>query len=140
MDKMIQRKYMQMQMLRQQLEGMVQEKNMLNERLGEVAMTMDAIKRLEGLNKGDEMWSTLGSGVFIGADIKDKESVLVSVGSGIVVRATSEDASNMIDVRFRELMDIDKKIEDEMNKYAEQINSIEIELQRMIEQEKESKK
>jgi prefoldin alpha subunit len=137
MDKAIQRKYLQAQILGQQLEGMVQEKNMLSERMSEVMMTMDALKKMDTMKKGNEMWSTLGSGVFVSADIKDKDTVLVSVGAGIVVRATANDTLKMIETRFNELNSVDKQLGEEMNKYAEQINKIEIELQAMAEKEQE---
>lgn len=135
-EKMMQRKYVQLQMLKQQLNMLLDEKRMINERVGELLITIDALQKLEGIKNGEEIWSTLGNSIFVRSDIKDIEKVFVGVGAGVVIKETRENAIKIIESRLDEISNADKEIVTEINKFSEQINSIEADMQKMQEKEK----
>jgi prefoldin alpha subunit len=140
-EKLLQRKYIQLQLLRQQLNALLEEKRLINEQVAELMVTINALQKLEYMKGGDEIWSTLGSNVFIRSDIKDTEKVFVGVGAGTVIKDTRENAIKILESRLNELNNVDKEVVTEINKFSEQINRLEPEFQKLQEGlEKEEKK
>lgn len=132
-EKMLQRKYIQLQLLRQQTNALMEEKKLINERVTELTMTSNALQKMEYMKKGDEIWSTLGSGVFVRSDIKDIDKVFVAVGAGAVIKGTRDNAVKILESRLDELKKLDKEIVTELNKFAEQMSRLEPEIQRLQE-------
>ena len=135
--KEIQRKYMQLQLSKQQLQAFLEEKMQVEQKLNEMAMTIDALNKISDVKNADEMWSPLGSSTFLRSDIKDVENVLVEVGAGVVLKKKREDAITILQGRFTELSGLNNQLAAEINRFGEQINRIEPELQRMIEKERQ---
>jgi prefoldin alpha subunit len=132
-DEELQRRYVHLQILKQQLNAMVEEKNALNEKAAELTTTVDALNKLEDVKKGEEIWSSLGSGAFVRSDIKDVSDVLVAVGAGVVVKETRERGITIIKGRFEELQKLDQELVAEINKFAEQVQRLESQLKHAVE-------
>jgi len=135
-EKLMQRKYVQMQLLKNQLNGLIDEKKMINERVEELMVTLNALQNLEYMKSGNEIWSTLGSSVFVMSDVKDTENVLVGVGAGVVIKDTRENAIKIVESKLNEINRFDQEIVAEINKHTEQINRVEMELYKMQEEER----
>jgi|SRR3989344_2649705 len=133
----VQKKYIMLQMMKQQLNTLAEQKNLINEKIAELAISIDALKKLKDIKEGQNIMTTLGSNVFVSADIQDKEKVLVNIGNGILARKSREDAIVFLGLRMTEIGDIDKELTSEINKYVEEIQRLEPELQRMVEQMQE---
>ena len=133
----VQKKYIMLQMMKQQLNTLAEQKNLINEKITELAVSIDALKKLKDIKEGQNIMTTLGSNVFVSADIQDTENVLVNIGNGILARKNREDAINFLELRMNEIGDIDKELTSEINKYVEEIQRLEPELQRMVEQMQE---
>jgi len=133
----VQKKYIMLQMLKQQLNALAEQKNMINERIAELAVSIDALKKLKDVKEGQNIMTTLGSNVFVSADIQDTEKVLVNIGNGILARKDREDAISFLELRMSEIGDIDRELTSEINKYIEEIQRLEPELQKMVEQMQE---
>ena len=89
-EKELQKKYLYGQILKQQATALVEEKQAIEARLGEVAMTKEAINRIGVLTKGDLMWSPMGSGAFMISNVADTRNVLVNVGAGVLVKTNHD--------------------------------------------------
>ncbi|MCX6819599.1 MAG: prefoldin subunit alpha [Candidatus Aenigmarchaeota archaeon] len=142
MEKELQRKYLQLQLMKQQMNALLEEKIMLNERITELVSTIDAVKKLEHVRKGQEIWSPLGSAAFLDSDVKDTSKILIGVGAGVILKKTREDAIAILQSRLDEIDAIDKELITEINKYNNQLSVLEPEVQRLAEAEqaKESRK
>ncbi len=139
MNKDLEKKYIQLQMLKQQMNAFIEEKNLLNEKISELVMTIDALKKLGSIGKGNEIWSSFGSGAFVRSDIKDVEQVLISIGAGVVVRESKERAVDILHGKLSELSVFDSEIVAEVNKMSSMIAELEPEVQRLAEQESSKK-
>ncbi|MBI4170175.1 MAG: prefoldin subunit alpha [Candidatus Aenigmarchaeota archaeon] len=131
-DKELQKKYLMLQILKQQLSALLEEKNALNEKVAEIATTIQALEKLADVKKGEEMWSSLGSGAFARSDIKDTENVLVAVGAGVVVKETKERGIEILKLRLDHLQKLDAELVAEINKFGEQAANVEEELQHAV--------
>src|SRR3989344_162277 len=59
-EKDIQEKYIQLQMLKQQATSLLDERNQLEEQVRELPLTTDAVKQIGAVKQGSEIWSPLG--------------------------------------------------------------------------------
>src|SRR3989344_375280 len=132
-EKKIQRKYLQLQLLKQEFNALIEEKNLIDNKVTEIATTINALEQLSAVKKGDEIWSSLGSLSFVKSDITDTDNVLVGVGAGVVLTKKREQAAEMLKERIKELDDADKRIVSEINRFGGQIEKSEKEFQKLAE-------
>lgn len=136
----IQKKYIQAQLLKQQINAMIEQKNAIDERITELKITEDALNKLVDVKKGEEIWSSIGSGAFVRSDIKDNDNVLIGVGAGIVLKKDRGRASAILEERVNEMKKVDLEIMEEVTNYARQIEQLESEIQSLAEQMEKKKK
>ncbi|MBI2232669.1 MAG: prefoldin subunit alpha [Candidatus Aenigmarchaeota archaeon] len=127
----LQKKYVQLYLVREQLKAMAEEKSAIEAKLNEFLVSVEAISKLEGVKAGEEIWSPLGSGIFVRSGIKDTENVLVSIGAGIVVKRPGKDALEILKARLEELVNIDTQLTAEMEKLKHQGDSLEKQLEEL---------
>ncbi len=128
-EKELQTKYIQYQLLRQQLTAFSEEKALIDEKINELNATIDALHKLEDAKKGGEIWSPLGSGSFVRSDIKDVEKVMIAIGAGAVVRETRERAIEIFQGRLEELNKLQSDILRELEIIARTVQRLEPELE-----------
>lgn len=133
----LQEKYIELQMLKQQIAAYVEQKQALDERENELNMTIDALKKIPGIGRGNEMWSSIGSGAFVRSDIKDIEKVLVAVGAGVVAKETMPRAIEILESRLAELRSVSQQIVEQANALVERISELEPQMERLAGQVRE---
>lgn len=128
----IQRKYIQLQMLRQYATAMSEEKAMLEARLNELMVTLNAVQSLKEAKKGEEIWSGLGSESFVMSDIKDTENIIVGIGAGVFVRAPRQRGLDILAERRVEMEKLNRQLAEELNGLGSQMMHLEGELQKEV--------
>jgi len=128
----LQAKYVQYQLLKQQMQAYIEEKSLVDQRLQELNATIDALHKMDTIKKGDEIWSTIGSGAFVRSNIKDIEKVLVALGAGIVSRETRERAIEIIQSRLEEMNTVNAEILAELTNISKQLKKLEPELEQLV--------
>jgi len=83
----------------------------------ELEYLKEGLTKLKG-QKGKEMLLPFGSGVLIRGKVMDDEKVLVNIGSNVLVEKTRDEAKKIIDSQIKELEDVKKLIEKEIQKYS----------------------
>ncbi len=131
----LQKKYITLQIAKQQLESMLEQKNTLEKRMGELAATTEALEELEKVKKGEDIWSTLGSGAFVQSSLKDAGNVLVSVGAGVAIKKDREEAVAILKERIGELNELGEELIRLLSRHAEQTSLLETEVQKLAEKE-----
>ncbi|MDI3502530.1 MAG: prefoldin alpha subunit [Archaeoglobi archaeon] len=102
-----------LQLLASQAEAIVQQMNVIQSAISEARETIEAMKALEAPS---EILYPLGSGVYLQGEVKSAENVLMSVGSGVVVRKSREDAISVLEERIKEMT---KRLEELATRYNE---------------------
>ncbi len=133
--KELQTKYVQLQMVKQQAAAFIEEKNLIDEKVGELAASIGALNGLKGVKKGDGAWSSLGAGVFVNSELQDTERVLIGVGAGVVLKKSRDEAVSILESRLSELTELDRKIVAEINSLSGQMESLESDVQKLAEKE-----
>src|SRR3989338_9302754 len=131
----LQEKYLELQVLKQQISNYVEQKQAVDEKIAELNASIAALKALPNVKKGEEMWSSLGSGTFVRSDIKDVEKVLVAIGAGIVTKETLPKAIEILESRAKELNNISEEIVKQANSLVERINELEPQFEKLAEEQ-----
>lgn len=129
--KELQKKYIHLYLLKEQLKGLAEERSAVESRISELLVSADAVEKLGSVKQGEEVWSPLGSGIFIRSDIKDAENVLVGIGAGVVVKRPARDAAEILRSRLEELVKIHVQMAEETEKFRQQIEGIEKQLEEL---------
>jgi len=139
--KELQRKYMQFQLARQYMAALMEQKNAIEAKIAEMAMTVDSMRTLKKVKKSEEMWSTLGSDVFVTSDVKDTSTAIVAIGAGVYAKKPMDEAIKTIEIRHAELTEVERQLVAELESLNKQLAKLEPEIQAMAanmsEEEKE---
>jgi len=77
----LQQKYMQFQMLQQQIEQSSQQVEILNQQLEEINISIEAVEELENVEKDNEVLASIAPGIFVKTALKENQKLLVNVGA-----------------------------------------------------------
>ncbi|MFH1631310.1 MAG: prefoldin subunit alpha [Candidatus Aenigmatarchaeota archaeon] len=133
----LQKKYMQFQMLKQQITALMEEKTKMDNAVTEMSMTIDAISKIKNIKEGEEMWSTLGSGAFVRSNILNKEKVLIDIGMGMYAKKDLDNAIEVLQNRLDEIIKVSGDITSTITKMDSEMRAVETEMQKLSEKIKE---
>lgn len=128
----IQQKYMILQMMKQQFNSLIEQKNVLDQRVNEITMTSNAIEEISK-KKENQSWSPLGSGVFAFSELKNTDKFLIEIGAGVLLKKDSESAKRILSERITELQTVDTQLIQELTNINSQMQNLEKHLQSLIE-------
>jgi len=109
-EKELQQKYIEFQMIEEQLKQATEQIQELNNKMLELDYLKKALDEYTGLKKGSEILAPISSGIFIKAKIQDNEKMLVNVGHGTVVEKDIDGTKKLLDEQAHEIEKIRVKL------------------------------
>jgi prefoldin alpha subunit len=134
MEQELQKKYMELQALKQHVGTIVQQKQLIDERQMELRNTIEALKNLDSIKNGEEIWSSLGSSTFVKSAINDITNVLVAVGAGVVLAEKVDKAVAILESRMADLDVLSQDVVKQAEAYIERIGKLEPEVEQLAEE------
>jgi len=129
--KIMQQKLLEYQLLQQHIENLQQQLQFLNQQVIEIAKLNEDLSSLENSKQGKEIFSQLGPGIYVKADLKESKNVLFNIGSGILVNKTVKEANSLLGKQqeeiFRSITELEeqfKKVFDRVQELQEEIKSL----------------
>ena len=114
-EKRTQEKYVEYQVLQQTIAQLYQKKGVVQKQIVEFTDLRDNLSNLQKSKIGSQMYSAVGAGVFVKAELKENDNVLVNVGSDVVIERSVDDSKKLVDNQIKELngilKELDKNIE-----------------------------
>ena len=107
----LQEKYMEYQMLQEQLGKMNEQSETLKKQTEELETLKDAIHAIQKTKVGSEMFVPISSGIFVKAEIKETNEVLMNVGDNVVVPKNIKDAVALIQKQQTEIEGYEKTMQ-----------------------------
>lgn len=92
----IQEKYLEYQMLEQQIKQLQEQLQTVAKQLEELEGIRDAIQRIEKTPHGTEVLVPMSSGIFLKTTLQETTHLLVNVGDNVVVPKSFSDALSLI--------------------------------------------
>jgi len=135
----LQQKYMEYNVLGQQLEQTQQQlmalQNMINDMLS-AKQTLDVIKNETG---EPEIFVPLGGNSFVKATVKDTTKVLTGVGAGVVIEKEIPDAIKTVEGQISELSETQKKLQESLVEMNKRLGELEPEMQKLLQKSQRKK-
>jgi prefoldin alpha subunit len=103
-EEQIQQKYMQFQMIQQQLEEVNQHLGMLNEQSSELDISIEAVKQIAKTKLDNEFLAPVANGIFIKGVLKENQKLVVNVGMNTTVEKTIPEVVELLEEQKKEIL------------------------------------
>ena len=103
-EEQIQQKYMQFQMIQQQLEKVNQHLGMLNEQSSELDISIEAVKEIAKTKLDNEFLAPVANGIFIKGELKENQKLVVNVGMNTTVEKTIPEVVELLEEQKKDIM------------------------------------
>ena len=123
--KELQKMYLEMQFLDEQMKQIQKQITMLDEQLIELNNTIQALDDFNKTAVGSNILVPLSPEIFANAGLKDNKELLVNVGSNIVVKKSVEETKELLKKRLEIIKQYRDMILDEMQKVNMQAVNLE---------------
>ena len=121
----IQQKYIELQILNQQIKKIQEQFMILQQQLAELINLETALLETKDVKKDSEVFSSLGSGIFVNSKLTDPENVIVNVGAGVLVKKTLDEALHLVKTQITNINQSQEAVKEELTKavtYSEQLS------------------
>lgn len=129
--KEIQTKYMELQILGQQIKQIEQQLVNLNQQVTELKTLEDSLGEVKNVKEKTDFYAPLGGGIFLKSKLEDNKKVLMNVGSKIAVSKTIPEAKEIIKKQIEQIEDITKQMEEQMQQATMQSQVLQEELAKL---------
>ena len=123
----VQEKIAQFQTLQNNLQKLEQREKLLLQGLDDLERTKLALVDLEGST--GEAYVPIGANNFVLGEVKDSENILISIGSGIAIKKTREEAFKITESRIKEFKTEATKSVKELEKISNKLVKIREEIE-----------
>ena len=131
--KELQQKYMEFQMLDQQIKQMQKQMQMIEMQTQELSNTQEAIDDLTKTKKGADFLAPIASGIFVKGKLEENKELIVNVGSNVTVSKSKEEVKAMLEAQLKELQTVQENVKMQFESLTEKAEILEKELQSLIE-------
>ena len=127
-----QRKYIEIQILEQQIKQIQKNLEILNQQIFELNMISNSLTEIKKTKIGQELLVPLGSGIFIKTELKDNNEILTNVGSDVVISKTNAETKTFIKSQTEFVTEMITKIEQELHLSISKYEELKEDLQELV--------
>ena len=131
----IQQKYIELQFLNQQIKKVQEQFMFFQQQLAELINLETSLLDMKNIKEDSELFSSLGSGIFVNSKLVDPKNVLVNVGASVLVTKTVEEAIKLIKTQIENVNKSQETIKEELTKAATFSGQLTQELNELASQE-----
>lgn len=124
----MQQKYLELQMMDAQIKQLEKQLTTVEQQVVELQMIQKSLDELPNTKKGTDLFVPISQGIFAKAKLEENDSLLVSVGAGVVVKKTIPDAKKMLDEQLKAIKDLKANLTANMESYLMKARLIEKEI------------
>ncbi len=117
------------QLLQRRLEELLGQKSLLDRKSMEIESTKNALEYLKKTKKPNDIMIPIGSECFIHGSVDKLEKILVNVGSNVMTEKAVEDVIKILDKQEKNVENVKKGLDDQINEVVKKMNEIVLELQ-----------
>jgi prefoldin alpha subunit len=136
MDQAFQEKYFQLQQIDANMKQFEQQLQQVDQQVQELSVVRDSLIEIPMTKQDTEILIPLGNGIFTKGVVKNRDDVIVCVGSNIAVKKSFKDAYELIDKQILELKGIENELASEMQNMSLTARSLEAELNELSKKER----
>lgn len=137
--KNINEKYLELQLLDQQLKQINQQITNLDNQLIELQRLNDNLDDIKKTKKNTEILVSIGGGIFTKAELKEHDKVLMNVGANTVVEKDIPSSKGIVTRQIDQIKNIIKQLEQEFGIIAMNVQIVQEDLQKLASEIKEKR-
>ena len=135
MNQELQKKYVELQLLNEQIKKIHEQFIFLQQQLNELSNLELTVTDMKEVKKDSEIFSPLGSGIFVNSKLTNTATVLVNIGAGILVEKNLQEAVNLINFQAKNVHESIESIKTELTKAVNYSQNLESEINEMAQKE-----
>jgi len=105
----MQQKYMQMQMVEQQIKQLQQQMQTTEQQIMELSITLQALDDIKKVEKGTDILVPLASGIFAKAKLEDNTNLMLNVGAGTTIQKDIPGTKEMLVKQMNEIRNVQEQ-------------------------------
>jgi len=118
-----------LQLIQQHAEELQKRLQLFSQQALEMQRLDESLDNFSNIKGTEQIFSQLGPGVFVEANLNDSKSLLVNIGSEIAVKKTIPETKELIQEQIKEINNSIENTEEQLQKIAIHAQSIQEELQ-----------
>lgn len=123
-----QQRYIELQLIEQEIRNIQKQLQLVNNQIIELIFIRQSLDELGDVKIDSETLSPIASGIFIKSNIKDKDELIVNVGSNVAVKKTREEVKEMIERQLNDIKIVQNELLINLQKLSIEADRIENEL------------
>ncbi|MBS3167824.1 prefoldin subunit alpha [Candidatus Woesearchaeota archaeon] len=127
----MQHKYMEFQMLMQQLQQLEQNSENIEKHINDLMKLNENLDVISNTKKDTESLIPLGNGIFLKGSLNDNQSVVMNVGSNLCVEKSLHEAKQTVNIQMQEVSDFMIQLKTEINNTRNKLMQLQKEIQGM---------
>ena len=131
-EKQVQQKYLEFQIIEQQMKEYQQELMNLQAQSNELTNLEESLKEIEKSKDKNEILTALSPGIFVKTELKNNKEILMNVGSNVVVPKTIAETIEIVKDQALKIQAIAHKLEQDLQLFAQHASSLQQELQELL--------
>jgi prefoldin alpha subunit len=136
-EKEMQEKAILYQIMQKHMESLGQNATLLERRYEELEMTRQALEDIGKLKEKNDILVPVGSGFFTRGKISDFKNMLVDIGAGIFMDKDPDSSKRLLEDRKKEIEKLADELQSEMNEVSSRINTLTTEIEQASHQGQE---
>ncbi len=129
-------KYLELQILNQQIRQLQQQIVNLENQVIELEVLEDNLEEIKKIKEGTEILVSLGAGIFAKASLKDSKKLIMNVGSNTMVKKEVDEAKKVVTDQIDQLKNLIQDISMELEHAVVRIQEAQKDIQEMVEASK----
>ena len=130
--KEIQEKYMEMQLMNQQMEEFQKQIKTVAEQIEEIGRIKIALSEFKSFKPGSEMLAPISSGIFVKAKVEKTDELLVNVGGNTTVTKSVDATKALLERQLTEIRKVYEELEKNQELMQAKAQKLGSELQNMV--------
>ncbi len=123
-EKQLQEKYLEFQMLQQQMEQLSKYLEELSGKIGEFNLTKENIKSLGKAAPDTESLISVAPGIFVKGELKENKKFVINVGANILVEKTVPQIEGVLDKQIKEIEEVRAQLDGNLLEMNQKMNSL----------------
>ena len=128
----IKEKYMELQMMNQQMKQMQKQIEMIEAQKMELLALNQSLEDLKNVKEGTETLTPVGSGIFVKANIQNPKDLIVNVGANVAVKKEISEAKKLVEKQVKEVNKVHHQAMNEMQSQAVKASSLEKQINKLV--------
>ncbi len=109
-----QKNYLELQLMVSHIQQLQEQFNLVSNQINELSSQIEYLGEFEEVKPNSRLFAQVLPGIFIKANLEDKDSVAINVGSNVIVKKSINGAKQLLSSKLEELREVNTNIKEQI--------------------------